>query len=303
MRIAITGANSAVGRAILSVLSVSSVERASALVCCVRSERAASQLPDLSGTPHSSTRIDYDKPATLEAAFSKCDAVIHLPGVLVERPGSTYEIANLATTQTAVAAAQTAGVAVFVLVSAIGADPTSANRYYRTKGQAEQIVHGSGLSHTILRAPLVLGTGTEGSEAILRYAQADRPRMLGGGRNLQQPLDVADLARAALRACLPEVATNKTLDLVGVEVLRECEIVERAARALGRKVTVRTVPISPVRLMARLRTALFGPGFSPDAIDVITADTRLPNHAAGELGIELTPLHLTIEQMAAEARA
>jgi len=301
MRIAITGANSAVGRAILSVPSAEGAD-AVELVCCVRSERAASQLPDLSGTPHSPSRIDYDEPATLEAAFSKCDAVIHLPGVLVERPGSSYEIANVATTQAAVAAAQSAGIAKFVLVSAIGADPTSSNRYYRTKGQAEQIVSGSGLSHTVLRAPLVLGTGTEGSEAILRYARSERPRMLGGGRNLQQPLDVADLARATLRASLPEVATNQTLDLVGVEVLRECEIVERTARALGREVTVRTVPISLMRVMARLRTALAGPGFSADAIDVITADTRLPNHAAGELGVELTPLHVTIERMAAEVR-
>ena len=44
-----------------------------------------------------------------------------------------------------------------------------------------------------------------------------------------------------------------------------------------------------------LRTALFGPGFSPDVIDVMLSDTRFdPLPAAKALGIELRALDETL---------
>jgi hypothetical protein len=53
-----------------------------------------------------------------------------------------------------------------------------------------------------------------------------------------------------------------------------------------------------------LRTRLAGPGFSPDAIDVITADTELDaGPAAKALGIELTPLDAAIRASVQEENA
>jgi len=292
-RIAVTGANSAVGCALLTLDA--SAEGAS-FVACVRSERAQAELPE--PRPGSRVaRIAYDDVASLAEAFAGCDAVVHLPGVLVERPGSSYEIANVQTTRVVVEAAAKAGVAKLVLVSAVGADEHSVNRYYRSKGEAERLVRDSGLAFTILRAPLVLGAGTEGSAALLRYACAGRCRLLKGGRQLHQPLFVLDLARSALRATAIDVASGKTLDLVGPEVLPDRELVERTAAALGRTVKIGSIPVALVRLGAALRTRLAGPGFSPDAIDVITADTKLPTGAAAELGVELT----AVDEMIAAA--
>ncbi len=288
VRIAVTGANSAVGRCLLTLPN--SVRSGSvSFQACVRSERAAGQLPPLS-EPDRIARIDYGDQDTLVPAFQSAAAVVHLPGVLVEGPGSSYEQANVETTRAVVAAAAKAEVAKLVLVSAIGADFSSHNRYYRSKGEAEALVRASGLAWTILRAPLVLGPGSEGTKATLRHARSGRAWMLGGGRNRQQPIAVSDLALAALRATDRERATGRTLDLVGPEVVRERELVERTARALGRPVSIRSVPIALARFAAALRTRLAGPGFSPDAIEVITADTALEPTAAAELGIELTPV-------------
>ena len=175
------------------------------------------------------------------------------------------------------------------MVSAIGADEKSSNRYYRTKGEAEALVRSSGLCYTILRAPLLLGPATEGAAALARNARGSEAKLIGGGRNLQQPLDVGDLARAALAAAEPSVAPNRTLDVVGPVSLPERELVERAARMLGHEVRVRSISKGLLSFVLTIRRRFSGPGFSADAIEVITADTRLdPRPAASELGIPLT---------------
>ena len=85
------------------------------------------------------------------------------------------------------------------------------------------------------------------------------------------------------------VANNRTLDLVGPVSLPEREIVERAARLLGRQVQIRSIPKGLARLALAIRQLAGRPGFSLDALDVITADTNLdPQPAASALGIQLT---------------
>ncbi len=300
MRIVITGANSASGQAILRCAAEAGVAP-NALVAAVRSERAADAIRPLLGEGSSLARISYDDPGSLDAALQGASAIIHLAGILVERAGSTYEQANVAPACSVVAAAQRCAVdglmAKFVLISATGADEKSSNGYYRSKGQAEAVVRASGLCYTILRAPLLLGPATEGAGALARNTRGRRAMLIGGGRNFQQPLYVDDLARAAIAASKSSVARNRTLDLVGPVSLPDRELVERAARSLGRQVRVNSIPKGLLSFLLAIRRRVFGPGFSPDAIEVITANTRLDSQpAATELGIQLTGIDEMIEK-------
>ena len=149
MRVAVTGANGAVGRAILRGVPHHAVPVD--LVAAVRSERAEAELRPVAGTARI-VRVSYDDAASLGAAFEGAAAIIHLAGILVEAPGSSYEEANVETTRRVAEAAKRRGVAKLVLVSAIGADARSANRYWMSKADAEAVVRACGLSHTILRA-------------------------------------------------------------------------------------------------------------------------------------------------------
>jgi nucleoside-diphosphate-sugar epimerase len=111
MKVVITGANSAVGRAILRARSAQEYPLASArLVGLVRSDRAAESLRELLAPDREIVRISYNNPVSLCAALKEAAAVIHLPGVLVERAGSTYEEANVETTRSVVEAAKQSGV-------------------------------------------------------------------------------------------------------------------------------------------------------------------------------------------------
>jgi NADH dehydrogenase len=304
MRIVITGANSALGRAILRCQSQPGAPP-NELVAAVRSERAAIEIRPLLSEGSSAVQISYDDPGSLDAAFRGASAIIHLAGILVERPGSTYEQANVAPARSIVEAAKRCALVPsmngrilekFVLVSATGADETSSNGYYRSKGQAEALVRDSGLCYTILRAPLLLGGATEGAAALKRNASRRSAKLIGGGRNFQQPLHVDDLARAAVAAAQPSVASNRTLDLVGPVSLPERELVERAARALGHEVRVGSIPKGLLSFALSIRRRVSSTGFSVDVVDVITADTRLdPQPAASELGIRLTGIDEMIE--------
>jgi NADH dehydrogenase len=296
MKIVITGANSATGKAILRC-GLEAGAAPNVLVAAVRSERAADEIRPLLGDRSSVVQISYHDSASLDAAFRGASAIIHLAGILVEGPGSTYPQANVTPAQTVVEAAKRCALVgsvngtldKFVLVSAIGADEKSSNGYYRSKGQAEALVRASSLCYTILRAPLLLGPATEGAAALARNAGGPKAKLIGGGRNFQQPLYVDDLARAALAATLPSVASNRTLDLVGPVSLPERELVERAARFLGHQVHVSSIPKGLLSFALAIRQRVSGPGFSADAVEVITADTQLdPLPVVSELGIHLT---------------
>ena len=289
MKVVVTGANSAVGRAILRC-GPKVVVTPTSFVAAVRSDRAAEQIRSQLNNSSDLVRISYDDPASLDAASQGVAAVIHLPGILLERPDSTYEQANVASTRSVVESAKRAGVQKLVLVSATGADETSSNRYYRTKGQAETFVRASGLIYSVLRVPLLLGSGTAGAAALRRNASLRKARLIGGGRNLQQPLHVDDLARAAVMAATQaSVANNLTLELVGPVSLPERELVERAARFLGHEVHIGSIPKSLLSLALAIRQRLGVRGFSPDVLEVVTADTRIdPQLAANEIRIQLT---------------
>jgi NADH dehydrogenase len=296
MKVVVAGANSAVGRAIVRCgpkLTLTPTR----VVAAVRSERAAEQIRSQLNDGNNIVRISYDDPASLDAAFRDAGAVIHLPGILMERPDSTYEQANVASTRSVLESAKRVGVHKFVLVSATGADKASCNRYYRTKGEAEELVRMSGIPYTILRAPLLLGPGTAGAAALKRNVDGKRAKLIGGGRNLQQPLYVDDLARATMLAATQEsLAKNLALDLVGPVSLPERDLVQRAARLLGREIRIGSIPRNLLSLVLALRQRIGKPGFTRDVLEVITADTQLdPRPAASKIGIQLTGIDEMIQ--------
>ncbi len=181
------------------------------------------------------------------------------------------------------------------VVSAIGADAKSSNRYFRTKGQGEDAVRESGLTYTILRAPLLLGPGTEGTAAVERHLSKPTVTLPGGGGNWQQPLYVDDLARAALVASSQSVARDATLNVVGPEAIRECEIVKRTAAVSGRSVAIKAVPVALLRLILQVQGLFKKGGFSAEVLDVITADTKMDHAPAMRvLGFPLTGLDTMI---------
>jgi len=301
-KLAVTGANSALGRVLLErALLRPDVE----IAALVRSASAEAQLPALPADRARAVRVDWSDAAGLRQACRGAVGLIHLAGILIESRATRYHEANVETTRAAVAAARAAGVAKLVLVSAIGADSHSRNPYWRSKGDAERLVRESGLTYTILRCPLLLACESAGVRALAREVSARVVPLPGGGANLEQPLDARDLADGALNAALsPACARDAVLDLVGPESLPLRELVLRGARMRQKRPIIVPVPTLLLRAILTLRTRLLGPGFSPEVIEVMLSDARFdPAPAAKALGISLRPLDETLAHSLALASA
>jgi NADH dehydrogenase len=292
VNIAITGANSGVGKILLRHLA----SRADFhVVACVRSARAAAALP---ASPQISARaIDYDDREGLASALRGSSCVVHLAGILFESPATTYQTANVAATEAVVDASRRAGVGRLVLVSVLGADPASTNRYLRSKGRAEQIVAESGLSAAIIRTPILLGPGMAAARAIVGAASQRKVTLLGGGRHSIRPLDVDDLSRAILRCCERAGAGTAIYELVGPEPAAYRDVIARTAALLGHDVSIRSVPVWLARLGAAVAGWTRRGGMTPTVIDVITSNEDVHENADVALGVTLTPLATTIEKL------
>ena len=294
--VAVTGANSAVGKALLAHIADQDTVRAVALV---RREAALEGLPR---SPRIASRVvTYEQPERLVETLAGADCVVHLAGILFESRTTSYRTGNVESTRALVAAAQSAGVRHIVLVSSLGADPRSSNGYFHSKGEAERLVIGSGLKATIIRTPLLLGPGTAGGRALLRTAAGRSARVLGGGSHRLRPLDVDDLCRAILGYCRESGAGVRICAMVGPTILTQRELLEQTARLLGHDLTVRSTPVWLARLMTGLTGLIRTGGLTPAVIEVITSDEanlcveRAP-------GASLTPLSETLARLC-ETRA
>lgn len=294
--VAVTGANSAVGRALLARLAGQEMLAAVALV---RRPEARDGLP---ASPRITVEVvRYDEPERLTAALSGADSVVHLAGILFESRTTRYETANVEATRALVAAARGAAVGHVVFVSSLGADPRSTNGYFRSKGEAERLLAESGLDAAIIRTPLLLGPDTAGGRALRRTAAQRSVRVLGGGAHTLRPLDVDDLCDAVLRCCAQPIGGVHTHELVGPEPLRYRELLERTAGLLGHEVDVRATPVRLARLVAGLTGLVRTGGMTRDVIDVITSDEAVERNADADLGIRLTPLSDTLAKLCGTA--
>ncbi|MCY4505710.1 MAG: NAD(P)H-binding protein, partial [Acidobacteria bacterium] len=119
-RIAVVGANSAVGTALLAQVAAGDALDA---VAAVRRPEVVGALPQ---SPRISPRVvDYRRSDDLTDAFAGAGAVVHLAGILFESRTSDYRSGNVDVTRAVVEAARAAGAGHVVIVSSLGADPRS----------------------------------------------------------------------------------------------------------------------------------------------------------------------------------
>ena len=297
MKIAVTGANSSVGQNLLArVAETSDIS----VIGGVRSESAAASLPR---SPQIAARvISYNDVGELAKTIEGASCIVHLAGILIESRASTYETANVAATVSVVEASLKAGIRHIILISVLGANADSPNRFLKSKGDAERAVAESGISSSILRTPILLGPGTAGAAALVGTAAQGKARLLGGGHYVMRPLDVDDLSEAILQVCRTQPEGVSVHELVGPESIAYRALVTRVAGMMENPITIATIPLWIARLGAAMTSRLNGGGVSPTVIDVITTDEVVQKNADAEMGISLTPLSTTLEKILTEKK-
>jgi len=292
MKVAITGANSSVGKNLLVRLSK---EEEITIVAGVRNEKVIPELPKSPAIKP--TVINYDDIKSLEKALDGADIVIHLAGILIETKHSNYANANIAATAAIVDAAKKSDVKSIIFISVVGASPESRNAYFRSKGVAEELVLSSGLGTRILRTPILFGPNAAGSQAIIGMISSGQAKLLGGGHYQMRPLDIDDLSEALTILCSTSIQDQVTYELVGPESASYRDIIEMTAQVMGKTIAFGNVPILLAKFGAAITSIIKGGGITPTVIDVITQDEIVKTNADSALGITLTPMKQTLEKM------
>lgn len=208
--------------------------------------------------------VDVHDARVLAREFRGFDAVINLVGILHEsrkgrvdkpqaRRGDFHEN-HVELPRKALAACHEAGIARFLHMSALGADPTSRSAYQRSKGVGEALVREAGwqpvadpgtlggakltarrgMHTTLFRPSVIFGPADSFLNLFARLLKALPVLPLACPDARFQPVYVGDVAKA-FADCLDDPASfGQTYDLCGPREYTLLELVQFLQKTLGR---------------------------------------------------------------------
>lgn len=228
MKVLLTGATGLLGGALLDLLLLHDHE----VRCLVR--HGSRNVSRLDPSRVDVFRGDSNSAEDIRRALADADALVHVAGI-----EHAPAVAG---------AARDAGVSRLVMVGS-----TSAHSAYEfrsgPKRRMEEVVTGSGLDWTIVRPTMIYGSERDKNvHRLLRFL--DRSPIFpifGPGTNLWQPVYHEDCARGVYEALVRPAAVGRSYDLPGASPLPYADLVETAARALGRNPRLVRLPLEPIR--------------------------------------------------------
>jgi len=229
VRVAITGGTGFVGRHVAERLDPSDV--------VIISRRAG---------------IDVTDVEALATAFEGCDVVVHSAGINRELGEQTYQRIHIEGTARVVEAARRAGVRKIIMLSFLRARPDCGSPYHESKWAAEELIRGSDLDYTILKAGMIYGRGDHLLDH-LRHTVHSIPLFATVGFR-EKPIapvpieDLTDIVIAAVDGRMPRA----TVSVTGAETLLLSTAVRRVARITGRRVAVIPSAVWPLYILAQL---------------------------------------------------
>ncbi|HEX8523858.1 MAG TPA: complex I NDUFA9 subunit family protein [Tepidisphaeraceae bacterium] len=255
-RIFVTGASGFVGTAVVEEL----LSRGYDVSALSNRRKLSVQDPRLR-----TTQGDLFNPRALDEGLRDCDAVIHLVGIIMEKPsaGVTFSRIHFEGTQQIVDATKRAGIRRYVHMSALGTRPSAVSDYHKTKWRAEEYVRQSGLDWTVIRPSMIHGPRGEFIQMEAQWARHRAPAPIffmpfmpyfGGKRaGRLQPVYVGDVARAFVDAVEKPATIGEIYLLGGPEVVTWPQLHQTISKAVvGKKRMVASMPIPIARTLARI---------------------------------------------------
>ena len=217
-------------------------------------------------------------PDSVARAVRDADAVVNLVGLLATAGPQTFSAIHTEGTRTIVEAVKAAGIARYVQMSAIGADPESPAAYGRTKAEAEAIVRAALPEAVIVRPSVVFGPE---DKFFNRFAAMARVMpalpLIGGGHGLLQPVFVGDVAEAIALAVDGKGQGGTTFELGGPEARTFKEIMDFILATTGRRRALVPLPFPAAMAMGRATETAkkLAFGFFPEMLDMTEDQVRL----------------------------
>jgi NADH dehydrogenase len=244
--------------------------------------------------------------AALDEGMRGCDAVIHLVGIIMEKPGKgvTFERIHTEGARSVIAATVRNNIRRYVHMSALGSRNDARSRYHKTKFAAEQLVRNSELDWTIFRPSLIHGPKGEFMQMEAKWARMSAPPFVFmpyfGGRKAGklQPVYVKDVARAFVDALSKKSTIGEVYPLCGPDVVSWPQMHKMVSSAIvGRERMTGWIPVPIARVVALMPGAPYNTDQVIMSQENNTSDIR---KLVDDFGWEPQPFEATLRSYAGQ---
>jgi uncharacterized protein YbjT (DUF2867 family) len=177
-------------------------------------------------------RADAGDPAEVAAACAGVDVVYSLIHALGS--GASFEETDRHTARVLAGAAREAGVGRLVYLGALEPDGEELSPHLRSRVEVAGILLGSGVPTAVLRAAVVLGSGSASFE-MLRYLTERLPVMVTPRwvHSQIQPIAIRDVLRYLVGCATLPPEVHRCFDIGGPDVMNYAEMMQRYAAVAG----------------------------------------------------------------------
>ncbi len=202
---------------------------------------------DGQGTPVAG---DVSDPGSLAEAVSGVDVAVYMVHSLDD---NDFEKKDAEAARSFGLAAAAAGVEQIVYLGGLGKDGDDLSAHLRSRREVEELLGGSGVPVTVLRAAIVVGAGGISWE-MTRQLIKNLPAMVvpKWAATRTQPIALDDVIRYLAGVVGVEKTYGQVYEIGGTDRLTYVEMLQQAAEVInGRRVPIVTVPVLTPRLSAR----------------------------------------------------
>lgn len=237
---------------------------------------------------------DIGDEAQVGAALEGADAAVNLVGVLFETPSRRFQKLHAEAAGRIARACAERGINRFVQMSALGADAASESAYARTKAEGETLARTALPSTVVMRPSVVFGRGDDFLNRFAAMATWSPALPLpGGGETKFQPVHVADVAEAVVRAALDPASAGRSYELGGPETWTFRRILEFVLAETGRQRPLVPLPWPTASLIGTLASPMTWIGLKPpltaDQVELLKIDNVVSGQAPGLSDLGITP--------------
>ncbi|MBM7067181.1 complex I NDUFA9 subunit family protein [Actibacterium sp. 188UL27-1] len=237
--------------------------------------------------------------ASVEAALAGADAVVNCVGILAEGGKNTFDDVQAEGAGRVARLAQIQGITRMVQLSAIGADAAAESDYSQTKARGEDLVLQHMPDTVILRPSVVFGPEDQFFNRFAGMAQLGPVLPVVGADTRFQPVYVDDVAQAAEKAVLGEVAPG-IYELGGPDIHTFRELMDLMLSVIRRRRLVANIPFPIARMMgfgfdmaAKVTGGLITPALTRDQIKNLATDNIVAPGAKGFADLGIAPMAMT----------